>query len=235
MSELNGKLLKIHSERRQPLEVESYEFLIAEGFKFPRYYYARNEDEMKEIIGKMRDMDNHQKYAFKVMSPKILHKSDFRAVHLSVSVDESMDKYNELYYRFKDLDFRGILIVPMAGDGVELLLGSTFDSTFGLITVFGVGGTLVEILKDVTFGKSPISREDADLMIKSINSQDLLKGPRGLPKLNKIAMIDLMVKLSEISCKYKSLIKEIDINPLRITAQGIFPLDARIILHSETC
>lgn len=48
-------------------------------------------------------------------------------------------------------------------------------------------------------------------------------------------MIDLMVKLSEISCKYKSLIKEIDINPLRITAQGIFPLDARIILHSETC
>ena len=234
MEGLNKKLLKIHSERRQPLEVEAYDFLISEGFKFPRYYYVTNEEEMNVVIKKLQENTN-QKYAFKAMSPKILHKSDFQAVHLGVSIDEAMDKYHELQYKFKGLDLRGILIVPMASEGVELLLGSTYDSTFGLITVFGVGGTLVEILKDVTFGKSPLSREDADLMIESINSQDLLKGPRGLPKLNKISMIDLMVKLSETACKYKSLIKEIDINPLRVTAQGIFPLDARIIFHFEIC
>ncbi len=234
MSEFNAKLLAIHSERRQPLEVEAYDFLISEGIKFPPYYYARTEAEMEEIM-EILDNDIYPSYAFKVMSPKILHKSDFKAVFLNVTDADAMATFMDLKERFAPLDFRGVLIVPMAGDGVELLLGSTEDPTFGLISVFGVGGTLVEVLKDVTFGKAPLTRADAQLMIKSINSQELLNGPRGLPKLNELHMVDLMVKISDIACRYKSIIKEIDLNPLRVTENGIFPLDARIILRSETC
>lgn len=234
MGEFNAKLLAIHAERRQPLEVEAYEFLTSEGINFPPYHYARTEEEMEDIM-KILDTDIYPSYAFKVMSPKILHKSDFKAVFLNVTDAEAIATFRELKEKFTPLDFRGVLIVPMATEGIELLLGSTTDATFGLITVFGIGGTLVEILKDVTFGKSPLSRSDAQLMIKSIKSQEMLEGPRGLPKLNEMQMVDLMVKISDIACRYQSIIKEIDLNPLRITDKGIFPLDARIILHSDTC
>ncbi|MCY3410016.1 MAG: acetate--CoA ligase family protein [Candidatus Heimdallarchaeota archaeon] len=234
MSELNEKLTAIYAERRQPLEVECYEFLIEEGIKFPEYHYVRNEKEMAAILD-ILESDAHPSYVFKVMSPKILHKSDFKAVHLNVTDEVLMDKFLDLQERFKPLDFRGVLIVPMASEGVELLIGSTFDPTFGLTSVFRVGGTMVEVVNDVTFGKPPISRADALSMINSLKLQKYLNGPRGLPPLDKIAMVDFMVKLSEIACKYKYLIKEIDLNPIRITSNGIYPLDARIILFSETC
>ncbi len=227
-------LCDIIEQKRQPLEVECYKFFEEEGFKFLPYYYATSEEEMNDIIEKMMD-DRQNKYVFKVMSPRILHKSDFKAVILKVSAEEAMETYINLKEKFANLGFEGVLIVPMAQDGVELIVGSTFDDTFGYITIFGIGGVFVEVLKDVTFGKSPLTKGDAKFLIDSIKSQDLLNGPRGLPKLNRSSMEDFLVKFSKVSCKYKEIIKEIDLNPVRITPQGIFPLDARIVFHAERC
>ncbi len=227
-------LYDIIKQKRQPLEVECYKFFEEEGFKFLPYYYATTIEEMQEIIDKMMD-DRQNKYVFQVMSPRILHKSDFKAVILNVKAEEAMETFVNLKEKFANLGFEGVLIVPMAQDGVELIVGSTYDDTFGYITIFGIGGVFVEVLRDVSFGKSPLTKGDAKFLIDAINSQDLLNGPRGLPKLDRSAMEDFLVQFSKISCKYKNIIKEIDLNPVRITPQGIFPLDARIVFHSERC
>ncbi|MHA2249360.1 MAG: acetate--CoA ligase family protein [Candidatus Kariarchaeaceae archaeon] len=227
-----AELESIIQERRQPLEMEAYEFLTKHGVKLPQYSFAATLD---DIINFLKTCDNNLLYAMKVMSPRIMHKSDFNAVHLNVPANKIVDKFTKLYDEFKELDFRGVLLVPMAGPGIELIVGSTTDATFGTISVFGVGGTLVEVVKDVTFGKSPLSFEDARLMIHSIRSQKLLKGPRGLPKLDEVEMANLLVKISEISIEFKEYIREIDLNPVRITAKGLIPLDARIIFQPEKC
>ncbi len=224
-------LNEILAEKRQPFEVECYEVLKEEGFQLMPYYYVQSIEDLEQIIPQLDD----RKYVLKVMSPKIIHKSDFQAVLLNISKNNIVDKYKDLESQFNNLDFRGVLIVPMASDGIELLVGSAFDPTFGLITIFGIGGTLVEVVKDVTFAKAPISNSDAQLMINSLKNQELLNGPRGLPKLDKIEMAEFLVRFSKMSCKYSDLIKEIDLNPVRITAEGLFPLDARIIFHPDKC
>ncbi len=226
---MNRIFQKIINEGRQPLEYEVYQFFEEEGLKFPEYYVFSDLEDLESKLGDMPDT----KYACKVMSPKILHKSDLKAVKLNVHKDELPAVFFDLKKRFETLDFNSVLIVPMADDGVELLVGSTKDPTFGTITVFGVGGTLVEILKDVTFGTSPLSMSDAELMIDSIKNQDLLNGPRGLPATNRRELAEFIVTVSTISNKYEGVISEIDINPLRVTDKGLIPLDARVIFTSD--
>jgi len=226
---MNRIFQKIISEGRQPLEFEVYQFFEEEGLKFPEYYILTTLEELEENLSNMPDV----KYACKVMSPKILHKSDLNAVVLNVSRSDLPAVFFDLKKRFETLDFKNVLAVPMAEDGIELLVGSTHDPTFGTITVFGVGGTLVEILKDVTFGTSPLSLSDAELMIDSIKNQRILNGPRGLPPENKNELAKFLVKVSQISHKYESVISEIDINPLRVTSKGLVPLDARVIFSKD--
>ena len=226
---MNRIFQKIISEGRQPLEFEVYQFFEEEGLKFPEYYILTTLEELEENLSNMPDV----KYACKVMSPKILHKSDLNAVVLNVSRSDLPAVFFDLKKRFETLDFKNVLAVPMAEDGIELLVGSTHDPTFGTITVFGVGGTLVEILKDVTFGTSPLSLSDAELMIDSIKNQRILNGPRGLPPANKNELAKFLVKVSQISHKYESVISEIDINPLRVTSKGLVPLDARVIFSKD--
>lgn len=225
-------LEKIIQEKRNPLEVEAYEFLSNHGVKLLPYSFVTTKEEAEEATKKLNP---ERKYAVKVMSPKILHKSDFQAVLLNIPINEIPETFTKCSENFEGLDFKGVLIIPMAEDGIELLVGSTFDDTFGLITVFGIGGTLVEVIKDVTFGKAPVSFEDARLMINEIKSQKLLNGHRGLPKLDEVSMANLIAKISRISCEYKDIIREIDLNPIKITSNGVFPLDARIIFHPDKC
>jgi len=211
------------------LEFEVYQFFEEEGLEFPEHYILTTLEELEANLSDMPDV----KYACKVMSPKILHKSDLDAVVLNVPRSGLPEVFFDLKKRFETLDFKNVLAVPMAEDGIELLVGSTHDPTFGTITVFGLGGIFVEILKDVTFGSSPLSISDAELMIDSIKNQKILNGPRGLPPVNKNELTKFLVKVSQISNKYENVISEVDINPLRITSKGLIPLDARIIFSRD--
>lgn len=221
-------LEKVIEENRQPMEHEVYEFLEFEGIKFPPYLFVPKGANLADAI---EELNPDQFYVCKAMSPKILHKSDLKAVRLKIAKDEIHEIKAEFLQRFEDYDYRGMLIVPMAEDGIELLLGSTIDDSFGTITVFGIGGTLVEIVKDVTFGKCPLDKSDAMLMINSLKNKEMLNGPRGLPKADLEELRDLLIRLSYLSCKYEEKIKEIDLNPIRITSKGLVPLDARVILQ----
>jgi acetate---CoA ligase (ADP-forming) len=218
------------NEKRNPMEYEVYEFLETQGIKFPSYWVMKSESDLDQI---KLELPIDKKFVCKAMSPKILHKTDLQAVKLNVAANEIRDLYKEYQKRFEHYDFRAMLIVPMVSNGIELLIGSTIDPSFGPVSVFGIGGTLVEVVRDVTFGKCPLSNEDAELMIDSIKLQDLFHGPRGLPKLNRKELVDFLAVLSKITCRYENIIAEIDLNPVRITSQGLIPLDARIILKKD--
>ena len=126
----------------------------------------------------------------------------------------------------------GILAAPMARAGVELIIGVMRDAQFGPVILFGLGGLFVETLKDVVFRAVPIARADAEEMIGDIHFQGMLEGARGLPKVNRHALIELLLKVSALAAAFPA-IAEIDINPVIAHDDGYTVADARIILSDE--
>ncbi|MFC1824853.1 acetate--CoA ligase family protein, partial [Thermodesulfobacteriota bacterium] len=190
---------------------------------------ARNADEAARIAKTM-----NRKVALKILSPQILHKSDAGGVKLHLSKpDEIKNAFKEIIasakkYR-KDADIKGCLVSPMAGDGVEVIIGTKIDAQFGPVIMFGIGGILVEIVKDLSFRVLPISRTEPQKMIKEIKSYPILKGVRGRPPVDQQAICKLLLKVSEIIEAYP-LIHEMDLNPVIVHEKGLTIVDVRILL-----
>ena len=121
----------------------------------------------------------------------------------------------------------------MMASGLELIMGNKMDDQFGPVIMFGIGGTLVEVLKDVVFRVLPISERSARRMIAEIRSVELLNGFRGSPPVDRKALKNLLLALSEIVGSYKD-IQEIDLNPVIAHENGLNIADARILLKKET-
>ncbi|MCF8062713.1 MAG: acetate--CoA ligase family protein, partial [Deltaproteobacteria bacterium] len=130
-----------------------------------------------------------------------------------------------------DTDIRGVLVSPMAGDGVEVIVGTKEDDQFGPIIMFGLGGVLVEILRDVSFRVLPISPTAAKKMIREIKAYPVLRGARGRPPCDEKALRKLLLNCSEVIESYPA-IQEMDLNPVVVHENGLSVVDARIILKS---
>ena len=126
----------------------------------------------------------------------------------------------------------GILVEQMAGKGVEVILGASRDERFGPLMMFGLGGTLVEVLKDVSFRLAPMWRISAERMVRQIRSFKVLDGFRGNPPSDVDAIVDTMLRLSAMVCNHPE-ITECDINPLIVHAkgEGCSVADSRIMLR----
>ena len=111
------------------------------------------------------------------------------------------------------IEYHGIMVSEMVPKGLEMMIGANRDATFGPITVSGLGGVMVEILKDVVFNMCPVSVEDATASLDRLKTQKMLKGFRGQPALNKQKFGEYIATISEIMSQC-DIIKEIDINPL---------------------
>jgi acetyltransferase len=122
-----------------------------------------------------------------------------------------------------------MLVVPCAATGTELIIGMVRDPQFGPVIMFGLGGVFVEVFKDVSFRVAPFDREVALAMIKETRAARILEGVRGQATVDVEAVAQLLVKLSELAVRYED-INEIDLNPVRVYAQGAAILDCRIIL-----
>ena len=123
----------------------------------------------------------------------------------------------------------GISVQKMAQPGLELVIGMTRDPQFGPMLMFGLGGTSVEILKDVAFRIVPLTEEDAGDMIREVKGYRLLEGYRGQPPVDVEFLEGLLMKLSAF-VEENPEIKEMDINPLIAYKKGAVAVDARIIL-----
>lgn len=173
----------------------------------------------------------------KVMSADVVHKFDAGGVLLNIhGAEEARAAYRKIY---KNVDkavpgakIQGILVEEMARKGVEVILGASRDPRFGPLMMFGLGGTLVEVLKDVSFRLAPMWQISAERMVRQIRSFQVLDGFRGNPPSDIDAIVETLLRLSAMVCNHPE-ISELDINPLIVHAkgQGCSVADSRIMLR----
>jgi acetyl-CoA synthetase (ADP-forming) len=171
----------------------------------------------------------------KIVSPQILHKSDAGGVLIDIKDEEGVRSGYEkilenIAANVPGAKVFGILVQEMAPTSTEVIIGSTKDPTFGPTIMFGLGGIFVEVLKDVSFRLSPLSRRDAEEMIREIRSYKILEGARGMPKVDQEALVDILMKTSRMLSECPE-IKELDLNPVLVYKQGAKIVDARVILE----
>ena len=175
--------------------------------------------------------------AMKIMSADVVHKFDAGGVLLNVEGEEAAHDGFERIVRnvleaVPDAHIEGILIEEMAPEGVEVILGSSRDPRFGPLVMFGLGGTLVEVLKDVSFRLAPMWRISAERMVRQIKAFSVLDGFRGAPPRDIGAIVDTLLRLSAMTCNHPEIV-ELDINPLIVHAKGkgCSVADSRIMLR----
>ena len=172
----------------------------------------------------------------KVVSPDILHKSDVGGVKLALSGDEAVrGAYAAILDSVRthrpDARIDGVLVAPMAQQGVECIAGVHCDPVFGPVVMFGLGGVFVEVLKDVSFRLAPFGRQQALSMIREIKGYALLQGARGTPPCDIDALADALVALSRFAYSRRHDFSSAEINPLLAlpAGQGALALDAVLI------
>jgi acyl-CoA synthetase (NDP forming) len=173
--------------------------------------------------------------ALKIISPDILHKSDSGGVKLGLTSAAQVGKaYGEMLDSAKKLFpgalIQGVSVQKMARPGVEVIIGMTRDAQFGPVLMFGLGGILVEVLKDVSFRVVPLTERDAHEMIREIKGYPLLEGYRGQEAADVTFLEDMLVKLSVFLEKHPE-ISELDLNPVFAYKDGAVAIDARIIIE----
>jgi acetyltransferase len=196
---------------------------------------ARNPDEAARLVEEW-----HAPVAMKVMSADVVHKYDAGGVLLNVSgADEARAAYakilNNVETAVPGAKIDGILVEQMAPKGVEVILGASRDDRFGPLMMFGLGGTLVEVLKDVSFRLAPMWEISAERMVREIRSFKVLDGFRGSPPSDVDAIVDTLLRLSQMVCNHPE-ISELDINPLIVHAKGkgCSVADSRVMLRPAT-
>lgn len=174
----------------------------------------------------------------KVSSPDILHKTDLGGVRTGIhSTQDVEDAFHEITSNARRLMpaafINGVTVFETAPKGKEVIIGITYDRTFGHMIMFGLGGIYVEVLKDVSFRIVPVGPDEARVMISEIRSFPVLQGARGEKPADLDAIITAILRLSEFASDF-SMIHELDINPLVVYEKGLIALDARIIIDNNT-
>jgi acetyl coenzyme A synthetase (ADP forming)-like protein len=176
----------------------------------------------------------------KIVSPDILHKTEAGGVVVGVdSAEAAVTAYQQIIANAKayqaDAEIIGVQVQKMlvtGGDVQEVIVGAVTDQTFGKIVAFGLGGVLVEVLKDVTFRLAPTSPEQARSMVDGIGAHEMLNGPRGTKPVDKDAIAAIITKLSDLVEDFPQF-AEVDLNPVLAGPDGATAVDFRIIVDAE--
>ena len=228
-----GRVLRWHERmgRRQISEVEAKEMLRAYGFNVPDGRLVSDRDESVEAAERIG-----YPVVMKIVSPDVIHKSDFGGVRLNLADAEQVrDAFDLMMLRVQrrapDAHIRGVYIESMGPRGREVILGMTRDPLFGPMLMFGLGGIFVEVMKDVTFHLAPITAEEAMQMLRSTRSYALLQGARGHAPVDLDALATSLQRISQLSVDYPEVV-ELDINPFIVGPVGVEPYvaDARMTL-----
>ncbi len=171
----------------------------------------------------------------KVESPDILHKTDAGGVLTGLGDEAAVrDGFARIIASARAFDasaeIRGCLVQQMIPAGTEVIVGALTDPTFGKLTAFGLGGTLVEVLGDITFRLAPTSRADALLMTSDLKAAAILDGVRGAPAVNREALADLIEAVGQLVADFPEF-AELDLNPVVATPDGAIALDVRMLLE----
>ena len=170
----------------------------------------------------------------KIVSNDILHKTEAGGVITGVaSAAEVRRGFDELVknakrYR-KNAAIQGIQVQQMLKGGHEVMVGAVTDPSFGKMIAFGLGGVLVEVMKDITFRLAPVGKKEALSMLDSVSAAEVLRGVRGQKSVDRAAVADLICRVSKLVKDFPE-IQEIDLNPIFATDKGAKAVDVRIVI-----
>jgi acetyl coenzyme A synthetase (ADP forming)-like protein len=226
------KILKSAEEKgRVRLGLEAMELLSAYGIPVAKGGVAKTAEEARKIaeeIGKP--------VAIKILSPEITHKTELGGVRLSVPPQEAdrvaWELLNAFRKTFPGMPMDGVYVQEMLPPGREVILGMVRDPTFGPLLMFGLGGIYVEILQDVAFGVAPLSREEAEEMVRLIRGAKLLLGVRGQPPVDLAGLVDLILRISQMSVENPEIL-ELDLNPVICYPERVVAVDVRMTIAEE--
>jgi acetate---CoA ligase (ADP-forming) subunit beta len=163
----------------------------------------------------------------KIVSPEVVHKSDVGGVIVGIRDEGGL---KQAYQKLEKLPgFQGVLLDQTA-TGIELIVGAKQDPQFGTVVLVGIGGTPVEIYKDVSIRLAPLSESEAADAIASIRGKALLEGFRGSRPINRDALVNLLTRFSEAAYDLRELIESIDLNPVFCGSEIAVIADARFML-----
>lgn len=210
-------------------EIESKRLMEAAGIPVVPTRLARSAAEAASIA---RELGFPA--VLKLVSPDVVHKSDVGGVRLGLldakAARRAFQKLRDAAGRSASpAHFEGVAVQPMAPAGLELLLGAYRDAQFGPVISFGLGGVLVEVYEDVTLRVAPLRTVDAAEMVGEIRAARLLGGYRGRPAVNRAAIEQALLRLSELMLTTPD-VAELDLNPVIAYPDGILAVDARVVL-----
>jgi hypothetical protein len=193
------------------------------GFDIPRFTVAHTPKEAVRFAGEIGFP-----VVAKVVSPRILHKSDVGGVLVGIG---DAGRLEEAFQHFHSMDgFLGMIVEEMAS-GIELIMGAKIDFQFGPMILLGMGGTGVEIYRDVALRMAPLSRKDALAMIDGLKGRPLLDGYRGAEKVDRERLTETILSFSSLVGKLEGRIESIEVNPLLCSSRRCVVADARIVLR----
>ncbi len=214
-------------------EVESKELIRESGIPVVETRLARSKSEAARMAQEMGLPS-----VLKIISPDVVHKSDVGGVKVGLeSVSQVKTAYDSILSSTRaavpSASILGVSVQKMAQPGVEVIIGATKDPQFGQVILFGLGGVLVEILKDVSMRLVPLTGRDARMMIREIKSLPLLQGYRQYPPCDLDSLEKAILNLSQFLEKYPD-IKELDLNPVLCYPEGLVAVDARVVLDEPS-
>ncbi len=204
------------------LEHEAKSYLKGLGLRVPEGFF------LKKGAGLLKSRPLDFPLAAKAQSRLIRSKTEARAVKLGIRNIEELESAIRELVRVEGAE--GVLVEEMLPDGIETVVGGISDPQFGPVIMFGVGGFLVEALRDVAFALAPATMEQARWLISQVKGHQILKGIRGRPPVDMEAIAKALLVVSELMAT--ELIEEIDINPLAAYPDGAVVLDAKIFVKA---
>ncbi len=213
-------------------ETESKEILEAYGFVTPKGSIATTSEQAANIAQQLGFP-----VVLKIWSPDILHKSDVGGVKVGLNSEQEVkDAFDLMMYRIPkkrpEASILGVLVQEMCKSGKEVILGMNRDPHFGPLMMFGMGGIMVEVLKDVSFYLAPLTAEEAKQMLIKTKTYQMLRGVRGEEGVDIEAIAEGLQRLSQLVTEFPQ-IQEMDINPYVVGPEGTTPIavDARMSIE----
>lgn len=197
---------------------DSLRIMKTRGFSLAEFYECSDKSSLLSAFDRMQ-----KPVVLKISSDEHSHKTDVGGLVLNINdKKELLAAYSNLKKLSKNL------VIQEQKKGIELIIGVHNDSSFGKMVMLGIGGVFVELVKDASFRKAPISKKDALDMIEELKFKKMLEGFRGNPRIDKVLLADLLVKIGNLIIAEK--IVDMDLNPVIFCEKDYYIVDARISL-----
>ena len=218
--------------RRALSAPEAQQLCDAYGIPTPKQGLAKTAAEAAKIASRFGFP-----VVLKIVSDDILHKTEAGGVIVGLenaaNVRRGFDELVKNAKRYKkSASIKGVQVQQMLKGGQEVMVGAVTDPSFGKMIAFGLGGILVEVMKDITFRMTPVGKKDALSMLDSIAAAEVLRGVRGAKGVKREALADIITKVSNLVNDFPEIL-EVDLNPIFATEKGARAVDVRIVIGDK--